>query len=773
MPRVFFAVLSIVCTVLIGLANPAPAEQPLPGAVAAHYNELLVAIMLNGVNVTDAALVLKDDAGAYYAGEDDVTAWNLVKTGRRSVEYNGQRYFALDDFKTSFDASRGLLSLTAAASVFTSNTFDFRNFAEQQQPTVQPKLENGGFLNYDIAHHFGTQGQGLSGSFNGADTVLGGVATASVAQPGNGSGFVRLGTAYERDDPAEHTVLKIGDTVEAGGVLPLQRQFGGFQWGTDFALTPSFIVSALPVFSGALPSDGTLDVIINGREVSQQQIPAGPFVLQNLLVPAGSGNVTLVLRDAAGQVQTIVSPYYQSPVLLRQGVSQFEFDAGSERQGYGIDSFSYDGMFVSAQGRRGVNNRLTLGAAVDESAHAQMGTLAAVYVLPVIGQLSATLTGRSGLDSGLQQTYTYSYSGRHFVIGGQLMASSPGYRSDVCQLPCITTTNQLEGSASLPTGKGSSLALSYAHSITSNGVASRSTSLGYVRRIWRGALNISVLHSGPSPDATLITAAYGMPLGGRGYGSASAVKGNGESNQSISYNQSLPSTATGFGYQLQAQASALGGTTFSGGATEQLENATVSQQFFHGQDSTFVSTDVAGSIDFVDHGISFARTIGGGFGVVELPGYAGVPVYANGQEVGRTNALGRLILPQLQPYQENDITLGAEDLPIGVDLVTSSLQIAPYGLSPGIGRFTVKSAGGVSLTVVDSMGTVLPAGTKVVGAGGEQQWVVALDGMLYLDGVLPGDQRFTAATATASCSFELSIPKNTTELPDLGRTVCR
>jgi outer membrane usher protein len=297
--------------------------------------------------------------------------------------------------------------------------------------------------------------------------------------------------------------------------------------------------------------------------------------------------------------------------------------------------------------------------------------------------------------------------------------------------------------------------------------------LGYAVRLGPGSLNFSILHGGPFPDTTVITATYGMGLGKRGYGTFSAVKGDGQSGQSFSYNQSMPSASTGLGYQLQAQTSVLGGATLSGSATEQLQDATLSEAFFHGQDSTLVSTDLAGSIDFVDHGISFARSIGGGFGVVELPGFPGVPVYANGQEVGRTDGQGRLVLPELQPYQVNEITLGDEDLPIGVDLVTSSVEIAPYGLSPAIGRFEIKSAGGVSLTIVDSQGAVLPAGTKVATADGKQHWVVAFDGVAFFDGVSAGQGHFIATPPAGACSFDLSLPKDMTKLPDLGRTICR
>jgi outer membrane usher protein len=224
---------------------------------------------------------------------------------------------------------------------------------------------------------------------------------------------------------------------------------------------------------------------------------------------------------------------------------------------------------------------------------------------------------------------------------------------------------------------------------------------------------------------------------------------------------------------VQAQTPAGGAATYDAQATEQLKDVTVSQQFFHGQDSSLFSTDVAGSIDFVDGKISLARTIGQGFGLVELPGYPGVLVYANGQEIGRTDGQGRLILPQLQPYQANDITLGTQDFPIGVDLVKSELEIAPYGLSPAIARFVVKGAGGVTLTLVDAQGAPLAAGTKILTADGKHQWIVGFDGLAYLDGVAAGTQHFSAATPTAACSFDLAIPKDTAQLPDLGRTTCR
>ena len=775
---VLFEMLAIMSLMLVGqsaalgatAASPSPAAAS-PSPAASHYEELLVSVSLNGVVVNENTLVLRDDAGVYYANADDVTAWNLIQKNRRSIEYKGQRYFALDDLKASFDANRGLLALTASPNAFQLNIVNFQK--EAPQVPTRTTLESGGFLNYDIAHHFGTQGDGFSGSFNGAYTMFGGIASASAVEPGNGSGFVRLNTSFELDDLPQHTLLRFGDTVEAGGVLPLQRQFGGVQWGTDFTLEPSFTTTALPVFSGALPTAGTLDIIVDGRQVSQQQIPAGPFELQNMPVAPGSGNVTLVLRDASGHVQTVVSPYYESPVLLRQGISQFEFDAGSERQDYGIRSNAYGETFVAAQGRRGVSKALTLGVGIEGSAQAQAGSVAAAYIVPAIGQIAATITGRAGLDPGVQQTYTYAYQGQQFGLGAQLIKSSPLYRSDVCQLPCATTSDELVGNVSVATGKASNVSLTYAHAITTDGISSLTADLNYGRPLWRGRLNIDVLHTGPAPATTIVTASYSMQLGARGYATVSAARGDGASGPLASYNEALPNTPTGFAYELQAQHTLAAGTTVIANATAQLTNATVSQQYFRDRSSTLVATDVAGSVDFVDHVVSTARTIGQGFGVVELPGYPGVLVYVNGQEVGRTDAHGRLVLPQLQPYQANEITLAPQDLPIGVDLASSALELAPDGLSPAIARFVVKSAGGVSLILADAQGAILPTGTKIASADGKQQWIVELDGLAYLAGVAAGKQRFTATSPTATCSFELVIPKDTTQLPDFGRTVCR
>jgi hypothetical protein len=215
-------------------------------------------------------------------------------------------------------------------------------------------------------------------------------------------------------------------------------------------------------------------------------------------------------------------------------------------------------------------------------------------------------------------------------------------------------------------------------------------------------LSIDLLHSGPSAATTIATATYSMPLGARGYGTVSAVTGEGESGQTVSYSQSPPSSPTGFAYQLDAQTSPVAGASYAASATDQLQNATVSQQFFHGpnstqvstdvqlgargyrtvtrreamespgkpsrttnrcptarpvftsqmqaqtsavsdatydvsateqlekatvsqlffhgQDTTLVSTDVAGGIDFVDRTVSTAGTVGQSFGAVELPG---------------------------------------------------------------------------------------------------------------------------------------------------------
>ena len=185
------------------------------------------------------------------------------------------------------------------------------------------------FANYDLFGYTsqGTQyGSGLfeigtSGPYgSGVATVL---ANSTQFAGGTTGRAVLLDADWRYDDPAGPRTLILGSAISPSGAWGRALRFAGVQYGTNFTLRPDLITYPLPAFPGTAVVPSTVDVLVNGSRIGAQQVPPGPFTINNVPVVTGAGDVQLVVRDAFGQQQVITQPFYTSRQLLKPGLDDF------------------------------------------------------------------------------------------------------------------------------------------------------------------------------------------------------------------------------------------------------------------------------------------------------------------------------------------------------------------------------------------------------------------------------------------------------------------
>src|SRR5581483_1834284 len=85
-----------------------------------------------------------------------------------------------------------------------------------------------------------------------------------------------------------------GDAISGGLNWTRPIRFGGVQVQRNFDLRPDLVINPLPTFSGSAAVPSTLDVYMGNIKTYTQQVPAGPFQINNLpLVSAGEARVFL------------------------------------------------------------------------------------------------------------------------------------------------------------------------------------------------------------------------------------------------------------------------------------------------------------------------------------------------------------------------------------------------------------------------------------------------------------------------------------------------
>ena len=270
-----------------------------------------------------------------------------------------------DRFK--YDAPTQSIAFDLDNSQRIARTFDAMGAAAPRAPV---STAWGSVLNYTF---FGSETSGLDprqAAFSGASANL----DARVFSPyGTLSQTGILGTTTTRDmtalrlettfsysNPDSLVTYRAGDAITGGLNWTRPVRFGGIQVQRNFTLRSDLVTAPLPSFSGSAAVPSTLDIYLNNSKAYTQEVPTGPFQVNNLPLISG-GDARLVLHDATGREVETTLPFYTSPQLLREGMSYFSMETGFPRLGYGIDSDDYVGReMASLSARYGLYDGLTL-----------------------------------------------------------------------------------------------------------------------------------------------------------------------------------------------------------------------------------------------------------------------------------------------------------------------------------------------------------------------------------------------------------------------------
>ena len=189
----------------------------------------------------------------------------------------------------------------------------------------------------------------------------------------------------------------------------------------------------------------------------------------------------------------------------------------------------------------------------------------------------------------------------------------------------------------------------------------------------------------------------------------------------------------------------------------------------------------SGALVTVGGRVFATRPVQQGFGLIEVPGVAGVRGRLNNQDVGRTDANGDLLVPEMIPYYANRVSIADEDLPMDYKIDHSERLLAPPLQGGAVARFNVERLRAITGSVVMSV-----SGTDVDPSYG--QLVVHIDmahagpapvktplgkhGEFYLENVQPGRYPAELDSATGACRFDLVVPASDAAFIDAGRTRC-
>lgn len=736
---------------------------------------LLLDVTANGWKLGDIIRVEKLAGGRLVLPADAWKKARLRPSGEKLKLPDGDHGYALDSvpgLTYKLDRSRLALAITAPAEAFESSALAHAGRGGEVTPNQAPP---GFYFNYNLT---GTRsadsplsyGAFLEGvAFNGMGSL---VANGVLRGDDNRRGIIRTDTFFQKDLPRSMETLVIGDTIGTGGAWSRPVRFGGIRWARDFNLRPGFFSFPMPSISGSAALPSTVDVLINNQRQQSQSVEVGPFTLTNVPVVTGAGEVNLVVRDMLGVETLVTQSYYTSPRLLATGLLDFSFEAGLLRENYGSRSLDYGAAFAAGTWRQGFNDAFTGEMRLElqkrrQAAGIEIAGLLGHFAVARAAAAYASADGKQGghYVLGLERrslggsgSLQWEYFDRGYIQFGSLPAE-------------LRPRDRLTASYGMPLFQGASAGVSYISQSNWNGdrFELASANLG-ISLPWNMYLNIYASKqldqdNGWSGGLNLM-----LPLGSQRTVSASSNRDiAGRFINAVQASQSV-SQGPGLGWRLRTSDDP--GQQLQAGGTLNTNYGQFTADVNLGEKGTAIRLGGNGSIGWLQ-GLPFAtRDIGhGSFAVVKVGDLKNVQVYRSNQVAATTDGSGMALVPNLLPYQQNQLTIDPGELPFDVEIKGVKELATPYARSGVLVEFPVRRSRNALVELRQPDGNPVPAGAQVAVTPGGRKFIVAKRGQAYLTD-LESDNRITVQWQGGRCDLAVALTPDGPAEPRIGPLIC-
>jgi outer membrane usher protein len=564
---------------------------------------------------------------------------------------------------------------------------------------------------------------------------------------------LRLDTAFTYSDTESLITYRAGDSISGGLNWTRPIRFGGIQVQRNFGIRSDLVTAPLPSFSGSAAVPSTLDVFVNNSKTYTQEVPSGPFQINNLPLVSG-GEARLVLRDATGREVETSMPFYTSPQLLRQGLSYFSMETGVPRLQYGTESDNYvEKAFAAASVRHGLSDWLTLEGHAEMRLDIYNGGAGLVARTGDFGVLSAAASGSSyqgqngmqgyaafetklwGITLNVSSIRTFGNYNDLASVTVPVATTLSGIGASGTGVPLTTTAAPAKAidraTAGFRLPDSSSLGLSFIHLEPAYGKTTNLVSASWSRPVFNSASVFVTAFADVTGDRNYgIFAGISFPFGDNGSISTGATNSPSGTSYTTDASRPLAQQSGSYGWRVRDSEGAVPDRYASASyrSTYGVAQAGVEQT----QGNVRGTVQVDGAIATLGTKAFFANKIDDSFAVVDT-GTPGVPVYYENRPIGETDSRGQLLVPNLRAYGSNKISIDPKGLPVNDVIETTEDVVAPADRSGVLVKFDTKTNTQAAVVIfVDPAGKPLQVGSKGQLDEASNHFVVGYDGRAFV-----------------------------------------
>ncbi|TBL87254.1 fimbrial biogenesis outer membrane usher protein [Hafnia alvei] len=567
-----------------------------------------------------------------------------------------------------------------------------------------------------------------------------------------------INTYLQRSIISIKSQLILGDNYSSADIFD-SSQFRGIQIASDDDMLPDSQQGFAPIVRGIAKTNAQVTITQNGYTIYQSYVSPGAFEINDLYPSAGSGDLTVVIKEQDGSQQTFIQPYASVPMLQREGHTKYSLTAGQYRSGYSQSKPNF-GQFTLIQG-------LSHGATVYGGVQASENYMAAAagigQNLGDLGAVSSDITqAKTDLtDSGVSkgQSYRFLYaktfadSGTDLRLMGYRYSTSGFYTlQESVDLNDDDNTlseydvrthkrSRVEGSINqtLPENWGSLFFSASVQDYWDDSAKEQTLQWGY-NNDWKGiSYNIAVSDNYITEEERdrQFSLNVSIPLDKWLSSASVSYNSTSDSDGRVQRQTSLSGTlledrnltyniSQGVGNQGQGYS---GNTSLS--YQGKYGNSNVGYSYT--KDSRRLNYGLQGGIITHSDGITFSEPLGETVALVAAPG-AGDTKVKNKNGV-RTDDEGYAVLPYITAYRHNNVSLDTTSLGKNVEIDESVRDVIPTRGAVVRAKFTTHVGYRMMMMMMRPSGKPVPFGTTVSLLDATSAGIVGEDGEAYLSGL--------------------------------------
>ncbi|AOJ76645.1 fimbria/pilus outer membrane usher protein [Burkholderia ubonensis] len=581
-------------------------------------------------------------------------------------------------------------------------------------------------------------------------------------------------TYVERDLQHIKGRLSAGEVYSSGEIFDSVR-FLGAQISSDTGMLPDNEVGYAPVVRGIAESNAVVEVRQNGYVIYSTSVTPGAFEFRDIYPSGSNGDLEIRIIESDGSVRTYRQSYSYLPVMIRSGTMRYSFSAGQYR-GYSQSR----PMFAQGTLVYGVSDNLTgYGGFIGAERYAAIA-LGVGYNSPLGGvsfdithsQSNATGRKSSGQSFRFLYSKTLKATETTFTMVGYRY-STDGYRTfsqhvDDLDRQWGSGYNRQKSRVDLNINQslgtdGSVYASIGETSYWSQGGASRNIQLGYSGALKNLSYSVAVAHardSGPfGRSDTQFTASISIPLGGGARShrmfANTVASTNGDVSTQVGVNGFLNEANT-VNYSVQGDYRKNSGGSGGVGLGWDTPLAKLTTNYNQSGQGKHMNVGAAGSVVAHSGGVTLGQTVGETFAIAEVPGVRGAQ-FSSSSSIS-TDRSGYAILPYVQPYRYNWLSVDTESLGFDTDLTDNSKSVVPTRGAIVKATFSAEMGRRVQFDVTTANGGKVPFGATAYDESGKVLGMVDDASRVLVFGIKE-QGRMSIRWSEGSCEGSYALPE--------------